>query len=345
MYIVIEKVSSLISMKAAILEKYNKKKYHLVIAELKKPTIKENQILLKVKAAGVNPVDILIARGQIKILFPYKLPLIMGNEVVGEVVEIGGSTTKFQLRDRVFARLPLQDIGAFAEYVAVDEEALAKVPDYLTDVEATCIPLTALTAMQAFALLNIKKGNSIFITGGSGGFGAMAIPLAKYFGLYVITNGNAESKERVLDLDADIYFDYKKTDCATVVQNVDHIIDSVGGKNLKEQFVILKTGGTLVSLKGLPNKAFAERMHYSAYKKLLFQLTGSKLDKLAKRKQQQYHFLFVQSNGKQLEEVARILAEKQIKPSIDRVFSYAEINQALDKVANDSSRGKTVITF
>ena len=332
-------------MKAAIIQKYNKKNYHVEISEIKKPIIKENQILIKVKASGVNPLDILIATGKLKLLLPYSFPLVMGNEVVGEVIEVGSTKTKFKLGDRVFARLPLDNIGAFAEFVAINEDAIAKVPDYLTDEEAASVPLTALTAMQAFELLDIKKGNRIFITGGSGGFGAMAIPLAKYFGLYVITNGNAASKERVLSLGADEYFDYKAMKSTDVVKDVDHIIDTVGGDELKEQFKILKSGGTLVSLKGLPNKDFAQRMHYSGMKKLLFKFAGRKFDKLGKRNKQKYNFLFVQSNGKQLEEIAKIFEEQKIKPSIDTVFSFTEINQALDKVANGASIGKTIIKF
>ena len=136
-------------MKAALHIKYDKKNINLTITEIAKPIITDNQVLVKVTAAGVNPLDNMISRGEVKMIVPYKLPQTAGNEVVGVVEELGSRVSNFKLGDRVFTRLPLDHIGAFAEYVAVDSEALAKVPEYLTDIEAAAVPLTALTIMQA----------------------------------------------------------------------------------------------------------------------------------------------------------------------------------------------------
>lgn len=139
-------------MKAAQHTSYNKNKITLNLTEIAKPQIKSNQVLVKVTAAGVNPLDNMISRGEVKLIVPYKLPQTAGNEVVGLVEEVGSSVTTFAAGDRVFGRLPLDSIGAFAEYVAVDAQALAKVPAYLTDEEAAAVPLTALTIMQALDL-------------------------------------------------------------------------------------------------------------------------------------------------------------------------------------------------
>ena len=122
-------------MKAALHTKYDKKNINLTITEIAKPIITGNQVLVKVTAAGVNPLDNMISRGEVKMIVPYKLPQTAGNEVVGVVEELGSRVSNFKLGDRVFARLPLDYIGAFAEYVSVDSEALAKVPEYLTDIE------------------------------------------------------------------------------------------------------------------------------------------------------------------------------------------------------------------
>ena len=121
-------------------------------------------------------------------------------------------------------------IGAFAEYTAIDSSAIAKVPEYLSDEEAACVPLTALTALQAFDLMHAKAGESVFISGGTGSLGAMAIPVAKSLGLKVITNGNGASEERVRKLGADEFIDYKKADYADVVSDVDYVLDTLDGK-------------------------------------------------------------------------------------------------------------------
>lgn len=134
-------------MKAAQHTSYNKNNIVLNLTDIAKPQIKPNQVLVKVTAAGVNPLDNMISRGDVKMIVPYKLPQTAGNEVVGLVEEVGSSVTNFAVGDRVFGRLPLDNIGAFAEYVAVEATALAKVPAYLTDVEAAAVPLTALTIM------------------------------------------------------------------------------------------------------------------------------------------------------------------------------------------------------
>ncbi|MCY0529957.1 alcohol dehydrogenase catalytic domain-containing protein, partial [Klebsiella pneumoniae] len=153
-------------MKAAQHTSYNKNNIALNLTEIAKPQIKPNQVLVKVTAAGVNPLDNMISRGDVKLIVPYKLPQTAGNEVVGLVEEVGSSVTTFAAGDRVFGRLPLDSIGAFAEYVAVDAQALAKVPAYLTDEEAAAVPLTALTIMQALDLMGAQSGKTIFISGG-----------------------------------------------------------------------------------------------------------------------------------------------------------------------------------
>lgn len=332
-------------MKAAQIIKYDKNNIKLTLSEVAKPKILPNQVLLKVTAAGVNPLDNMISRGEVKLIVPYKLPQIAGNEVVGYIEELGQEVTEFGLGERVFARLPLNQIGAFAEYVAVEAKALAKVPEYLTDIQAAAIPLTALTIMQALDLMQAKPQKTLFISGGTGGLGAMAIPIAKAKGLKVITNGNADSKQRVLDLGADSFIDYKTTDYTKVLKDIDYVLDTLGGAETKKQMSILKKGGQLVSLRGLPNGEFAKRMKLPFLKRQLFTFVGNKMDKLAASYGVNYHFIFVQSNGKQLQEVADLFSQLKIKPSIDAVYDFADVNQALDKLAKGHSRGKTVLGF
>ena len=327
-------------MKAAIL---NKKNAELKVDDIPVPEISEDEVLVKVEYAGVNPLDNMIVREEVKLITPYKYPLVMGNEFSGVIEKAGSKVTDFKEGDRVYARMPLDRIGAFAEYVAIDKNAIAEIPDYLSFEEAACVPLTALTAIQAFELMNPKGGESIFISGGTGSLGAMAIPIAKSMGLKVITSGSARNKEMVTELGVDEFFDYKTQDYSKILANVDHVLDTLGENELEKEFKILKSGGILVSLKGLPNKEFAERMGLSLVKKGLFKVAGMKFDKMAAKKNQKYYFLFVESNGRQLKEVSRIFAEKNIKPSVDEIFSLNDVNKAMKKVDQGGSKGKTLI--
>ncbi|MBS4750902.1 NADP-dependent oxidoreductase [Carnobacteriaceae bacterium zg-ZUI78] len=332
-------------MKVAQHTTYHKKNITLTLTEMDIPEIKPHQVLVKVVSAGVNPVDNMISRGEVKMIVPYKLPQTAGNEVVGFVEKIGSNVKTFHVGDRVFARLPLNSIGAFAEFVAVDASALAEVPEYLTDIEAAAIPLTALTIMQSLALMDAKAGKTIFISGGTGGVGGMAIPIAKAKGLTVITNGDGVNEDRVLALGADRFIDYKKEDYTNLLKEVDYVLDTLGGEETEKQMSIMKKGGHLVSLRAMPNGDFAKRMHLPKWKQFLFGLAGRKFDKMASQYGVHYHFIFVESNGEQLQEVADIFSERMIKPSIDTVYPFEQVNEALDKVANGRSKGKTVLTF
>lgn len=307
------------------------------------PEMGKNEVLIRVSTAGVNPLDNMIVRGEVKLIVPYPMPLVMGNELVGIVEKVGASVTRLKIGDRVYGRMPLARIGCFAEYAAVDENALAKVPDYLSDEEAAAVPLTALTALQALELMQTHEGDTIFISGGTGSFGAMAIPIAKSQGLMVITNGNAAGRERVMSLGADRFIDYKQEDYTHVLKEMDGVIDTLGDRELPKEFGILKQGGQLVSLRGMPNGGFAQRMKMPWFKRMLFSIAGKKYDNMAAKNEQHYHFIFVHEDGIGLQRVSELFAEQQIKPSVDKVFTLSEVNEAQQKVAAGGSNGKTVL--
>jgi oxidoreductase, zinc-binding len=330
-------------MKAVQIDNYSKTIDSVKIREVSIPEIKPDEVLVKVKSVGINPVDNMITRGEVKLITPYSFPLTIGNELVGVIEKTGEKVTEFKEGDRVFSRLPTNKIGAFAEYVAINKKDLAKIPEYLSFNEAAAIPLTALTAYQALDILQVKSGETLFISGGSGGFGAMAVPLAKTRGIKVITNGSLENKERVLALGAEQFLDYKTEDYVQLLHDVDGVIDTIGGKDTEKQFSILKQGGKLVSLKGMPNGRFAKKMGLPLWKQWVFGFAGRSFDNMAKKRNQEYHFIFVQSSGEQLSEIAKVLEENQIKPSIDSIYSFEDIAKALVKVDKGSSRGKTIV--
>ena len=173
----------------------------------------------------------------------------------------------------------------------------------------------------------------------------MAIPIAKAKGLTVITNGAGDSAERVLNLGADRFIDYKTEDYTKTVRQVDYVLDTLGGAETEKQMSIMKKGGQLVSFRAMPNGDFSKRMNLPKWKQILLGLAGRKFDKMADKYGVHYHFIFVESNGAQLQEVADLFSTLEIKPSIDTVYPFEEVNSALDKVANGRSRGKTVLSF
>lgn len=330
-------------MKAAILEKYASDGRELVIKDVPVPEVGDNEVLVNIKAAGVNPLDNMIVRGEVKLIVPYKFPLIMGNEFAGVVEKTGSKVAGFKKGDRVYARMPLDKIGAFAEYASVRADALAKIPDYLSFEEAASVPLTALTAWQAYELMNVQKGGKLFISGGTGSVGAMAIPIAKSLGLTVITNGSGDNEERVRALGTDQFIDYRKENYADIISGVDYVLDTLGEKELENEFKIMKNGGSLVSLRGLPNGKFAKRMGMPLYKRAAFMLAGKKYDKLAAKRGQHYHFIFVHEDGDGLKKISEIFSDKKVQTSVDEIFSIDDINKAMKKVASGRSKGKTII--
>ncbi len=325
-------------MKAAYFDKYNKET-KLELGELPIPVVGPEDVLVRVVYAAVNPVDVMMIHGDLKLVIPHKGVEIAGNEMVGIVKEVGSKVKNFKVGERVFGRMPIDKEGAFAEYVSIDQDLIAPVPEKYTDEEAAAIPLAALTIMQAIDLLKPKPGSTLFLSGGTGSLGQIAIPILKEHGLKVITSGNAKNKENVMKLGADQFIDYKTEDYSKILKNVNYVIDTVGEKELTKEFEILKPGGHLVSLKGMPNEAFAKRMHMPKLKQLLFKIAGGKYDRMAKKKNAKYDFVFVEPNGKQLEEGSQILAQRDIHPMIDKVYDLENINEALKKVENGSSKG------
>lgn len=333
-------------MKAAVLTHYDKNGTNLELRDIPIPVLEDDEVLVRIKAAAVNPLDNMIIRGDVKLVVPYKMPLIMGNEFSGVIEKTGKNAKRFKVGDRVYGRMPLKKIGAFAEYAAIEESAIALIPEYLSYEEAASVPLTALTAMQAFEIMQVKAGETIFISGGTGSLGAMAIPIAKSLGLHVYTNGSQENEERVRKLGAEKFIDYKKENYVDVLADVDHVLDTLGDRELPNEFKVLKRGGNLVSLRGLPNGRFAKRNNMSFFKQMLFKMAGRKYDKMAAMKNQTYDFIFVHEDGKQLEKISEIFTKDHpIETSIDTIFTLDQINEALVKVRQGKSKGKTIIVM
>ena len=331
-------------MKAVQINGYSKQ-INTVLHDIPKPQISDSEVLIQVKAAAVNPLELLILTGSVKLIQDYAMPLTLGNECSGIVAAVGNQVTGFQKGDRVYTRLPLHKIGAFAEYVAVDQHAIAMMPEGYDFNTAAAIPLTGLTAYQAIVEeLEAKPGKTLLIPGGSGSFGQMAVPVAKALGLRVIVTGNARAKEQFCSMGVERYLDYKQENYWEQLSDIDYVIDTLGAAEFEHELSVLKKGGRLVSLRTGPNKAFALKHHFSGFKKLLFTLAGSKYDKAAGKQGKEYRFLFVRSNGEQLQKITEIVAQQQIRPAVDsRVFSLSQANEALQLVSDGPINGKVII--
>ncbi|MEK5320045.1 NADP-dependent oxidoreductase [Paenibacillus sp. FSL L8-0644] len=332
-------------MRAAQIQKYSKK-IQVELNDVDMPQINNHEVLVKVKAAGVNPLDILNLNGSVRMIADYKLPLTLGNELSGVIEAVGDDVLNFKVGDPVYTRLPLNKIGAFAEYAAVNEDALSIMPENLSFIEAAAVPLTALTAYQALHdVLHVQPNKKLFIPGGTGGFGAMAIPIAKSLGLFVITSGSERGRLRILSIGADQFINYKTENYANILSDIDYVIDTLGTKEIKAELGILKPQGKLVSLKAGPNYRFAVDNRFPLWKKALFGLVGARLDSLARKNQNEYRFLFVQANGSQLQEITKLVEKENIKPSIDSTYTFGDINKALINVSTGHSQGKVIVTF
>lgn len=331
-------------MKAVQIAKYSKN-IQTLFHDIPVPKISDTEVLVRVKAAAVNPLELLILTGSVRLIQDYPMPLTLGNECSGIVEKAGQKVTGFQPGDRVYSRLPLNKIGAFAEYVAVDQRALAKMPDGYSFEVAAAIPLTGLTAYQGIVeQLEAKPGDTLLIPGGSGSFGQMAVPIAKQLGLKVIVTGNARARDSILALGADQYIDYRKENYWEMLSGVDYLLDTLGAAEFDHELSVLKEGGRLLSLRTGPNRQFAVDNNCPPWKKALFTLAGSKYDKAAAKQGKEYRFIFVRADGGQLRKITEIVEKNQIMPAVDpHVFSLEQADQALKLVTDGSAVGKVLI--
>jgi len=333
-------------MKAAQITKYSKN-FTVEVNDIPIPQISDNEVLVKVKAAAVNHLEWLIGTGSVKLIQDYEFPLVLGNELTGVIEKVGKNVHEFKVGDAIYSRLPLQKIGAFAEYAAISADAIGHLPANLDFVTGAAAPLTGLTAYQGLhEELAAKAGESVFIPGGSGSFGQMAIPIAKSMGLKVIVSGNPQARERTLAAGADQYIDYTTENYWEQLSNVDYVIDTLGPSEFDHELSIIKAGGRLLSLRTGPNKRFAEALGLSGWKQKLFTIAGAKYDYKAKKKGIQYHFIFVRSDGDQLKKITKIIEVNGIVPAVDPTeFHIEDINEALNFVATGHPKGKVVIRF
>jgi NADPH:quinone reductase-like Zn-dependent oxidoreductase len=330
-------------MKAFILDRYGKDE-RLRLGDVPEPELGDHDLLVRVHAASVNPLDSKIGDGEFKLILPYRLPLVMGNDVSGVVVRVGARVQRFKTGDEVYARPGKDRIGTFAEFIAIDEADVALKPGNLTMEEAASVPLVALTAWQALVeIADLKKGQKILIHAGSGGVGSLAIQLAKHLGATVATTTSAANIDMVKSLGADIVVDYRKDDFEKRLAGYDVVLNSLGKDTLEKSVSVLKPGGKLISISGPPDADFARANGLGQVLQQGMRLLSLGIRSKAKRHGATYSFLFMRANGEQLGRITALIEAGDIRPVIDRVFPFEQTNEALAYSETGRAKGKIVI--
>jgi len=330
-------------MKAFIVDRYGKKD-GVRIGVMPEPELRPDDVLVQIHAASINPVDFKIRDGQLKVVLPYRVPFILGNDLAGVVVRVGSRVRHFKPGDEIYARADKDRMGTFAESISIKEDAVAIKPRTLTMEEAASIPLVGLTAWQALIeKANLNRGQKVLIHAGSGGVGTFAIQLAKHLGATVATTTSTANVDWVKRLGADIVIDYKKEDFETILRDYDVVLDTLGGEALEKSLRVLKPGGRLISIAGPPDPDFAEEYGLAWILRQGIRFLSYRIRKSAKRHHVSYSFLFMRPSGDQLREIAALIDSGSIRPVVDRVFPFESTKDALAYVETGRAKGKVVI--
>ncbi|WP_085316041.1 NADP-dependent oxidoreductase [Derxia lacustris] len=330
-------------MKALTLRRYGKSP-DIGFADVPLPAIKPNELLVRVHAAGLNPIDNMIPKGTFKPILKFRLPATLGSDIAGVVTEVGSRVTRFKPGDAIFASLFDLDRGSLAEFAAVPESVAALKPANLDFVQAASIPMVGLTSWQALKnRADIRAGQKVFIPAGAGGIGTFAIQLARHFGARVGTTTSTDNVPLVTRLGADEVVDYRKQEFEQVLRGYDVVLGTLRGDVVEKSIDILKPGGKIVSLVGPLDAAFARLRRLNVFLAFVFGMMSRKIMRLAEKREVNYSFLFVHPDGDQLAEIGKLLESECIRPVIDKVFPFEKAKEALEYLDQGRAKGKVVV--
>ena len=332
-------------MKAFVVEKYGKD--GLRATEVPEPTVGDGDVLVRVGATSINPLDKMVRDGEFKQLLKYKKPFVLGHDVAGMVMGVGSAVHGFEIGDQVYARPRDLRIGGFAEFIAIDQADVAPKPASLTLQEAAAVPLVALAAWQILVeRAGVNPGQKVLVHAGAGGLGSTVIQLAKHLGATVATTTDTSTVDLARSLGADEVVDYTQEDFSTVLSGFDLVLDSLGGKNLEKSLTVLKPGGLVIGVAGPPDAGFAKQLGAPSFMGLVMNMLSRKVRKQAKALGARYEFFFMQANGHQLRELGALYDSGALRPVIDRTFPFAETPEAMAFVEQGrTSAGKVVVTL
>ncbi len=309
------------------------------------PQVGDDDVLVRIHAASVNPLDLKTRDGDFKAILPYRVPFVLGNDLAGVVVAVGTGVTRFAVGDEVYARPDKDRIGTFAELIAIGQDDVAIKPTTLTMEEAASIPVVALASWQALVeRANVQPGQQVLIHAGSGGVGTIAIQLAKHLGANVATTASTSNIDLVRGLGADVVVDYKKQAFETILHDYDVVLDTLGGDTLNKSLQVLKPGGNVISIVGPPDPAFAKELGANLIVKLAMTALSFRTRQRARRHHLTYSFLFMRASGDQLRELTALIDAATIRPVVDKVFPFESTRDALAYVEEGRTKaGKVVI--
>lgn len=312
-------------MKAVILNEFGEAE-KLEIAEVPKPEISDEEVLIKVVAAGINPVDTKVRAGTSGMSKYLKLPVILGWDVSGVIAKAGAKVAGFKERDAVFGCIGFPGLGSvYAEFTIADPKVLAKKPNNISFEEAAAVPLAGLTAYQAInEHLQVKPGQRVLIQAAAGGVGHLAVQFAKIDGTYVVGTASEKNKQFLKSLGVDLFIDYKNEKFDEIVHNADASIDAMGGDILYRTIACVKPGGVVVCLPSSTKddpKAIA----------------------LAKERGVKLIWPMMHTDGTQMKIIAELLEQKKLKVFIDKIFTLDQIAWAHKAVETHSTKGKVVV--
>lgn len=328
-------------MKAVQITGYGNIENNVRLTNTETPNINDDEVLIEVHSAGVNPLDVKVIKGALKRISKLKFPAILGYDVSGKIIAKGKNVTQFSIGDKVFSRVKKQ--GTFTEQIAVHQNLIALMPNNTTFVESASLPLVGLTAIQVLKKGNLKKGDTVLIHAGSGGVGSFAIQYAKHIGAKVFTTTSSKNVNWVKALGADRVINYEKEDYKTIVTNADLVLDTLGGSYTEDAFKVIKKGGRVVTLVGIIDEKMAVKMRLPLPFRWILSWQRRKITKQQKAKSASYHSVFMRPNAQQLNRIKELVEANVIKPIIDRTFSLSEAKEALQYVNRGKTKGKVVL--
>jgi alcohol dehydrogenase len=313
------------------------------VGELPIPEPGPTELLLRMEAASVNPVDFKTRAGMLRALQSYPMPAIMGNDAAGVVTALGNRVNGFKVGDRVAARLDKARMGAFAEFAVARQQHLAKIPEGVDFAPAAAVALAGLTAWQCLTeVLRIAAGERVLIHAGGGGVGHLAIQLAKGLSAHVTTTASAASHDWLRELGADVCVDYRHADFRHECAPFDAVLDAMGGDTLLRSIAHTRRGGRVVSIGDLPTPEVATEFG-KPWLAPVFWLLSRKPRTLARRLGVTYRYWFMREDGAQLAMLLDKLARGELHVRIEREFSLAQAPEALRLIEAGRVRGKLVV--
>jgi alcohol dehydrogenase len=330
-------------MRAFVLTGYGAVSDKLRLVDVPDPVANSGEIVIRIDAAGLNPIDFKIVHGDLKRVSHYTLPRGLGFDACGVVTSVGAGATRFKPGDAVYVRASRASIGTFAEQIALSETFAARKPANISRAEAASLPLVALTTLQAFDRVGAQAGQRILIHAGSGGVGTFAIQYARHLGLHVTTTTSAKNADFVASLGANRVIAYDRGNYLQQGGDYDIVYDTLGGAFTIDAFKVVKRGGTVISLSGPPDRDFARRIGAGAMVRLAIWLMGRKVYAASAKAGASYDWSMTESDGDQLADVAAMVEAGAIVPVLDRAFEFEQLPEALTYLEAGRARGKVVL--